>query len=57
MTDLNTTELYIFAPLLFLTIFFGIYPEPLLNTIDISVSNLLDNYQTDLNYDLVKKNN
>jgi len=33
--------------LVFLTLFFGIYPEPLFNTIDISVSNLIDNYQTD----------
>ena len=40
-----------------LTIFFGIYPEPLFNTIDISVSNLIDNYQTDLNFYLMQKNN
>jgi len=33
------------------------YPEPLLNTIDISVSNLIDNYQTDLNFYLVQANN
>ena len=54
MTDLNKTEIYIFASLVFLTLFFGIYPEPLFNTIDISVSNMIDNYQTDLNFYLVQ---
>ena len=57
MADLNKTELYIFASLVFLILFFGIYPEPLFNTIDISVSNLIDNYQTDLNFFLVQANN
>jgi NADH-quinone oxidoreductase subunit M len=57
MADLNKTEIYIFASLVFLTLFFGIYPEPLFNTIDISVTNLIDNYQTDLNFYLVQTNN
>jgi len=57
MADLNKTEIYIFASLVFLTLFFGIYPEPLFNTIDISVSNLIVNYQTDLNFYLVQTNN
>ena len=57
MTDLNKTEIYIFASLVFLTLFFGIYPEPLFNTIDISISNLIDNYQTDLNFYITKVNN
>jgi len=54
MTDLNKTEIYIFASLAFLTLFFGFYPEPLFNTIDISVNNLIENYQTDLNFHLAK---
>jgi len=57
MTDLNKTEIYIFASLVFLILFFGVYPEPLFNTIDISVSNLIDNYQTDLNFYLAQTNN
>ena len=57
MTDLNKTEIYIFASLVFLTLFFGIYPEPLFNTINISVNNLIANYQTDLNFYLVQTNN
>ena len=57
MTDLSKTEIYIFASLVFLILFFGIYPEPLFNTIDISISNLIVDYQTDLNFYLVQKNN
>jgi len=57
MADLNKTEIYVFASLVFLTLFFGIYPEPLFNTIDTSVNNLIDNYQTDLNFHLVQTNN
>jgi len=57
MVDLNKTEIYIFVSLVFLTLFFGIYPEPLFKTINISVSNLIYNYQTDLSYYLVQTNN
>ena len=57
MADLNRTETYIFASLVFLTIFFGFYPEPLFNTVDISINNLIDKYQTDINFHLVQKNN
>ena len=57
MKDLNKIETYILASLVFLTIFFGIYPEPLFNTINISVSNIIENYETDLNFYLVQKNN
>jgi NADH-quinone oxidoreductase subunit M len=57
MKDLNKTEIYIFSSLVFLTLFFGIYPEPLFNTIDISVNNLIDKYQTAINFHLVQNNN
>ena len=57
MKDLHKTEAYIFASLIFLTIFFGIYPEPLFNTVDISVTHLIDSYQTDLNFFLAQANN
>jgi len=57
MADLNKTEIYVFASLVFLILFFGIYPEPLFNTIDISVSNLIDSYQTDLNFYSAQTNN
>ena len=57
MPDLNKTEIYIFVSLVFLTLFFGIYPEPLFVTIDISVSNLIDNYQEDLSFYLSQTKN
>tara|TARA_B100000686_G_scaffold353567_1_gene459701 strand:+ start:918 stop:2420 length:1503 start_codon:yes stop_codon:yes gene_type:complete len=50
MKDLNTTEICIFVSLVFLTLFFGVYPEPLLKTVDISINNLIDNYQSDINF-------
>ena len=55
--DLNKTELYIFASLAILVILFGFYPEPLFNTVDISINNLIENYQMNLDFHLVQKNN
>ena len=57
MKDLNQTELYILISLAFLTIFFGLYPEPLLDTIDISIDNLINNYQNNLNLYLAQTGN
>jgi NADH:ubiquinone oxidoreductase subunit 4 (subunit M) len=36
--------------LAFLILFFGFYPEPLLRTVDISVSELIRNYEMDLTF-------
>jgi len=55
MKDLNKTELYIFISLVFLTIFFGFYPDPLLNTIDISINKLMESYQMNLDIHLAQK--
>ena len=57
MKDLNNIELYIFSSIVFLTPFFGIYPEPLLNTVNISVNNLINNYQIDLKFFLAQNSN
>ena len=57
MSDLNKTEMYMFASLAFLTLFFGFYPEPLLSTVDVSVNNLIENYQIDLNFHLAETTN
>ena len=54
MKDLNNKELYIFLSLVFLIIFFGIYPEPLFSTVDQSVNNLIYNYNMDLKSHLVQ---
>ena len=44
MLDLNKSEIFILMCLAIPTLFFGFYPEPLLNTIDVSISNLIDTY-------------
>ena len=43
--------------LVLLTLFFGIYPDPLLSTVDISISNLIENYQTDIKIHLAQAKN
>ena len=55
MKDLNLLEIYMLFPLAFLTVLFGFYPEPLFNTVEVSISNLIDNYNQSLNHHLLKK--
>ena len=54
MKDLNKTELYILTSLATLIIFFGFYPEPLFNTVDISINSLIENYQINLDFHLAE---
>ena len=44
MLDLNKSEIFILTCLAIPTLFFGFYPEPLLNTIEASIGNLIDTY-------------
>ena len=44
MLDLNKSEIFILTSLAIPILFFGFYPEPLLNTINVSISNLIDTY-------------
>ena len=44
MLDLNKSEIFILVSLAIPTLFFGFYPELLLNTIDVSITNLIDTY-------------
>ena len=55
--DLTKSEMYILASLIFLILYFGFYPEPLLNTVDISINNLIDKYETEINLNLALKDN
>ena len=48
--DLNKTELYILITLSFLILFLGFYPEPLFNTVDASINNLIEKYEFELNF-------
>ena len=54
MTDLNRSEFFILCSLAILTIFFGFYPEPLINTVEVSVSNLVDIYNFSIDTNMVK---
>ena len=44
MLDLNKSETVILICLAIPTLFFGFYPEPLFNTIEVSISDLIDTY-------------
>ena len=44
MVDLNLSEIIILWSLAIPIIFFGFYPEPLLNTVEVSVNNLIEVY-------------
>ena len=46
--DLNKSEIFILISLAIPVLFFGFYPEPLLNTIELSISNLIDSYNYNL---------
>ena len=42
------------SSLAFLILFFGFYPDPLFKTIDISISELIRNYEMNLTYYLTE---
>jgi NADH-quinone oxidoreductase subunit M len=44
MTDLNKSELFILICLATPTLFFGFYPDPLINTIEVSIKDLISVY-------------
>ena len=44
--DLSRREILIFAPLVFLAIWFGVYPGPILDILHVSVDNLIEHHQT-----------
>jgi NADH-quinone oxidoreductase subunit M len=54
MPDLNKIEFYILLLLALLVLFFGFYPQPLLNTIDVSINHLIINYEKDLSFYLMQ---
>ena len=55
LNDLSKTELFILSSLVFPIIFFGFYPEPLLNTVEVSIRDLIEMYNNNLNINLIKK--
>ena len=49
INDLNKSEILVLSIIALPILFYGFYPEPLLNTVEVSVNNLIDTY----NYNLV----
>ena len=49
LSDVNKSEIIMLATLAFFVIFFGFYPVPLMETFNVSVNSLIDNYQLALN--------
>ena len=48
MKDLNKTEYLILTSLAIPILFFGFYPDPLINTIEVSVNDLINMYNLNL---------
>ena len=55
MKDLNKSEFAILFSLGALVIFFGFYPDPLLDTISVSVDNLINNYEVEISKSVASK--
>ena len=53
MLDLNKHEILILWSLAVPIIFFGFYPEPLINTMEVSINNLIDTYNSNLSNNIV----
>ena len=56
MTDLKKFEILILFSLVIPIIYFGFYPEPLINSMETSIDNLLNNYNTNINTNLAYSN-
>ena len=50
MIDLDRSEYFILIALAIPTLFFGFYPDPLINTIEVSVKDLIETYNLNLLY-------
>ena len=56
MVDLKKFEILILFSLVVPIIFFGFYPEPLMNSIEVSVGNVLEMYNLNLANNIANKN-
>ena len=48
MKDINIREGFVLITLAFITIFFGFYPDPIINTLTVSVEDLINNYNNEI---------
>ncbi len=56
LKDINKIEILMLAVLAFFVIFFGFYPMPLIETLNVSVDNLINNYEQSINSISLVKN-
>ena len=49
LVDLNKTEIFILTFLVLPIIIFGFYPEPILNTTEVSIRDFIEEYNTNIN--------
>ena len=54
LIDLNNSEIFILWSLAIPILFFGFYPEPLINTIEVSINNFIEVYNLNLENYMVK---
>ena len=55
LKDINYLEGSILIILCIVSLVFGFYPEPLLNTMDVSVNGIIENHQNELSVNLISK--
>ena len=55
LKDINYLEGLILIILCIVSLVFGFYPEPLLNTMDVSVNGIIENHQNELSVNLISK--
>ena len=55
LKDINYLEGSVLIILCLVSLIFGFYPEPLLNTMDISVNGIIENHQNELTVNLINK--
>ena len=56
LKDTNRLEALMLGVLAFFIIFFGFHPEPLIGTLDVSINNLINNYEQSLTNISLAKN-
>ena len=56
INDLDISEKFILWSLALPVLFFGFYPEPLINTIEVSVNNVIEMYNSNVEIYLAKNN-
>jgi NADH-quinone oxidoreductase subunit M len=54
LKDINTLEMIMLGSLTFFIIFFGFFPAPIMDTMNVTINNIISNYQADLASSIVQ---